>query len=153
MDSRQDLEIQTMMAARAYGISGILFRNALARKLGLNMTDGQCLSILGITGVSSPKELARYTGLTSGSTTAMLDRLEKAGFIRRKPNPEDRRGVLIEITETWGEVAGGLVAGIQEAQKALIADYSDEELAVITDFLIRFAENTKKQTRVIEEDT
>jgi DNA-binding MarR family transcriptional regulator len=152
VDSREDLERQVMMAARESNISSILFRNATARRLGLNITDSVCLSVLAITGVSSPTELARYTGLTSGAATAMLDRLEKADFIRRKPNPEDRRGTLIEITDTWTEKAGRLVSGIQESQMDLVASYSARELEIIADFLTRFADNVKEHTGLIEQD-
>ena len=149
---KRDLEAQVFAAARDNGISSVLFRNAIARRLGLNSTDSECLSLLGIKGVSTPKELAQYTGLTSGSTTAMLDRLEKAGFIRRKPNPEDRRGVLVEIDEKWAETAGPLVRGVQQAHAELIAGYSDEELETIMDFLTRFTNNVTEHTKKIEND-
>ena len=140
------------MAARDQGVSSVLFRNAISRKLGLSVTDSDCLSFLSIKGVATPTELARYTGLTTGSATAMLDRLEKAKFITRKPNPEDRRGVLVEINKQWREAAGPLVAGVQEAHGELIARYSSEELKTIADFLTRFTENVKRQTEKIEED-
>lgn len=152
MDSTRDLEKQVFEAARDNGISSVLFRNAVARKLGLNITDRECLSLLSIKGVSTPTELARFTGLTSGSTTAMLDRLESAQFIRRKPNPEDRRSVLIEITKKWTETAGPLVRGVQQAHAELIASYSDEELETIADFLTRFTNNVIEHTKMIEKD-
>ena len=150
MNFKRDLEKQVFAAARDNGISSVLFRNVIARKLGLNITDGECLSLLSIKGVSTPTELARYTGLTTGSTTAMLDRLERARFIRRKPNPEDRRGVLIEISKKWTETAGPLVGGVQQAHAELIASYSDEELETIADFLTRFTKNVTDQTKRVE---
>jgi DNA-binding MarR family transcriptional regulator len=135
---------------RDNGINSILFRNALARKLNLTVTESMCLSLLGIKGTSTPTELAHYTGLTSGSTTTMLDRLEKAQFITRKPNPNDRRGVLIEINKQYTEITGPLVAGIQKAQKELIASYSEKELKIITDFLTKFTSNVIEQTKKVE---
>ena len=151
MDSRKDLEKQVFLAARDQGISSVLFRNATSRRLGLNATDSECLSLLSIKGVSTPTELARFTGLTTGSTTAMLDRLEKAKFICRKPNPNDRRGVLIEINEQWGVTAGPLVAGVQKAHHELIASYTDQELKTIADFLTRFTSNVTEQTKLLEQ--
>lgn len=127
-----------------------MFKNAVSRKLGLNATDSECLSLLSINGSSTPKELARYTGLTTGSTTAMLDRLEKLGYIKRMPNPNDRRGVIVEVTRRYMEVAGPLVVGVQKAHSELIATYSDKELQVIADFLQRFTHNVTTQTEVIE---
>lgn len=152
MDSRKDLEKQVFLAARDQGISSVLFRNTTRRRLGLNVTDSECLSMLSIKGIATPTELSRYTGLTTGSTTAMLDRLEKAKFIRRKPNPADRRGVLIEINEPWGVAAGPLVAGVQQAHRELIASYTDEELKTIADFLTRFTKNVTDQTKLLEQD-
>lgn len=147
MTSKQDLENQVFAAARDQGISSVLFRNALARKAGLSITDSECLGFLGLQGgTSTPTAIARYTGLTTGSTTAMLDRLEKAGFIRRQPNPNDRRGVLVEITEQWGKTAMPLVAGVQQAHRKLIASYSAPELETIVDFLARFTRNVQTHT-------
>jgi DNA-binding MarR family transcriptional regulator len=148
----RDLEKRVFAAARDNGISAVLFRNAVARKLGVNTTDSECLSLLAIKGVATPKELSSYTGLASGSMTAMLDRLEKAQFIRRRPNPKDRRGVLIEISEKWVEAAEPLVAGVQRAHIELIASYSDEELETIADFLTRFTHNVKEHAKVVSKD-
>jgi DNA-binding MarR family transcriptional regulator len=152
MDSKKDLQIQVFIAAREQGISSVLFRNAIGKKLGLNIADWECLSLLNIKGISTPTKLAHYTGLTTGSTTAMLDRLEKAKFISRKPNPKDRRGVLIEINKEFAEIARPLVAGVQKAHQELIASYTDKELVTIVDFLTRFTKNVKEHTTKIEED-
>ena len=145
-----NLKQQVFLAARDYGISSVLFRNAIGRKLGLNITDYECLSFLTIKGTATPTELAHYTGLTSGSATTMLDRLEERGFIKRKNNPNDRRGVLIEINKEYSEEASKLVAGIQKANNELIDSYSDKELEVIVDFLTRFTNNVTEETKKIE---
>jgi len=150
MHSRKDLQFEVLTAARDLGIGTILFRNTLAKRLGLNLTESLCLTMLGIKGISTPTELARYTGLTTGSTTAMLDRLEKRNFIRRRPNPNDRRGVIIEIDEHYAKIAQELVAGIQKAHRDLIARYSPAELEVIEDFLKRFTENMSVHADRIE---
>lgn len=151
MDSKKDLEKQVMAAARNNGISSVLFRNATARRLGLNATDSECLSYLTIKGGSAtPKEISRYSGLTTGSTTTMLDRLGKSGYITRKQNSTDRRGVIVEITPYWFKAAGPLMADIQRAHQELIASYSVEELETITDFLTRFTKNVTDQTNKLE---
>jgi DNA-binding MarR family transcriptional regulator len=151
MDAKNELRQAVLIAARDNGMSSVLFRHAIGRKLGLNVTDSECLSLLSMRGTSTPTELARYTGLTTGSATAMLDRLERAGFITRRPNPADRRGVLVDITDKWGETAGPLVAGVQRAHAELIARYSDAELETIADFLTRFTDNVREQTAVVED--
>jgi DNA-binding MarR family transcriptional regulator len=138
MGSKKDLEKQVVIVARKYGISSVLFRNAIGNKLGVNATDMECLGLLFFKGISTPTELARYTGLTTGSTTAMLDRLEKAKLIKRKPNPDDRRGVFIEIEKKSAKTVGLLFAKARKAQDGLVARYSEEELEVIADFLEKF---------------
>jgi DNA-binding MarR family transcriptional regulator len=152
VESRKDLEERVFAAARDNGMSSVLFRNAVRRRVGLNVADSECLSLLSISGIANPTELARFTGLSTGSTTAMLDRLEKAKFIRRRPNPEDRRGVLIEINKKWSETAGPLVAGVQKAHKELIASYSADELETIADFLTRFTKNVTEHIKKIESE-
>lgn len=152
MDAKQELEKKVFFAARDQGVSSVLFRNAIARKLRLNATDSECLSFLAIKGTSTPTALANFTGLTTGSTTAMLDRLEKAHFIVRKPNPNDRRGVLIEINPHYTQAAMPLVTGVQKAHKELLAGYSDEDLTVIADFLTRFTKNVTDHTEKIDKD-
>jgi DNA-binding MarR family transcriptional regulator len=153
MKTKKELEKEVLMAARDQGISSVLFRNAIGRRLGLSITDWECLSFLTIKGISTPTELARYTGLTTGSATAMLDRLEKAKYIRRKPNPNDRRGVLIEINEETIATTQPLVAGVVKAHKELLAKYSTKELMVISDFLTSFTKNVKEQTEKLDKDS
>lgn len=146
----QDLPAQVFMAARDQGVSSVLFRRAVSRRLGLSATDSECLSLVSIKGVCTPKELARYTGLTTGSTTAMLDRLEKVGYITRRPNPTDRRGVLVEINQKYTELAMPLVADVQKAHRELISQYSDAELEAIASFLTGFTENVIEATEKLD---
>ena len=94
---RKVLVRQVIGAVRDYNFSNVLFRNTIVEKLGVNITDWECLGLLLQKGVSTPTELSKHTGLTSGATTAMLDRLERSGIIERRRNPEDRRGTLIVI--------------------------------------------------------
>lgn len=148
--SSPQLQKQVFLASRDNGISSVLFRNATGRKLGLNVTDSECLGLLSIQGTATPTEIARYTGLTTGSTTAMLDRLERAKFIRRSPNPKDRRGVIIRIDDKYRQAVWPLVSGIQAAQSKLISSYSDGELQVIADFLRRFSDNVIAHTKKVE---
>jgi len=143
---KQELEREVLMAARDNGIASVLFRNAMGRRLGLGLTEYECLSFLTIKGPSSPTALARYTGLTTGSVTAMLDRLEALGFVARHPNPDDRRGILVDVDPRYQAAAGPLVADVQREHRELLASYTESELALITDFLKRFTENVTKAT-------
>ncbi len=134
-----DLMIRTNVAAREYGIQMTLYRNVIFEKLGVNATDMECLGFLITRRVASPTELARYTGLTSGATTAMLDRLEKGGFIERRPNPDDRRGTLVVLARSGAEKVAPWYAPVGKAQDALVSSYAEAELQLIADFFERYA--------------
>src|SRR6516164_8923526 len=74
----------------------ILFHQAIADRLGMNVTDHKCADILLRSGPITAGELAQRTGLTTGAITGVIDRLEQAGFVRRAKDPGDRRRVIIE---------------------------------------------------------
>ena len=126
--SKIDLVKQLNWGASEYGISTVLFRHAVGGILGVNLTDMECLALIFFKGLASPTELAQYTGLTSGATTAMLDRLEKAHLIERRPNPHDRRGILIVQTNERREEIGGMFIPLRQAIVKLTSSYSEAEL-------------------------
>jgi DNA-binding MarR family transcriptional regulator len=132
------LKKRALMAVRDYGVHLTLFRNAMDEWAGLNTTDMECLRLLFLKGVATPSELARHTGLTSGATTAMLDRLEKAGLIERRPNPDDRRGTLITPGKSSAEKVASWFESARNAQEKLISSYSESELEIIADIFERF---------------
>lgn len=147
-----DLKKRALNAVRDYGVQLTQFRSAMNEWVGLNATDMECLRLLFAKGVSTPSELARQTGLTSGATTAMLDRLEKAGLIERRPNPEDRRGTLIVPAKSSAEKAAGWFESARKAQEELIAQFSEEELEVISDIFERFAKLWEQEREKIRRD-
>ena len=137
--TKTDLKIRALMAVRDYGVNLTHFRNAMNEWAGLNATDMECLRLLSQKGTATPTELARHTGLTSGATTAMLDRLEKAGLIERRPNPNDRRGTLIAPAQSSAEKAASWFESARKAQDELISSYSESELEIVADTFERFA--------------
>jgi DNA-binding MarR family transcriptional regulator len=137
--TKTDLKKRALTAVRDYGVQLTLFRNAMSEWAGLNATDMECLGHLFRKGIATPSELARQTGLTSGATTAMLDRLEKAGLIERRPNPDDRRGTLITPAESAAQKAASWFESARNAQAELISTYSASELEIISDVFERFA--------------
>ena len=139
-----------MQAVAEYGIGVALFRNALAKKLSLTLTESLCLTALGIGQVKTPTEIARFTGLTTGAATSMLDRLEKRRFVRRIPNPHDRRGVIIEIDEGYTVHAANLVSGIQKDHRDHVRRFSEEELEAVERLLRGFNENLAINTNRVE---
>ncbi len=136
--TKADLKKRALMAVRDYGVNLTRLQNATGDRMGLNVTDMQCLRLLFLKGTATPTELARHTGLTSGATTAMLDRLEKAGLIERRPNPNDRRGTLISPVKSAAEKVAAGFESARKAQEELISSYSEEELEIISDAFERF---------------
>jgi DNA-binding MarR family transcriptional regulator len=150
--TKTDLKKRALMAVRDYGIHLTLFQNAMGDRLDLNVTDMQCLRLLFIKGIATPSELARHTGLTSGATTAMLDRLEKVGLIERRPNPDDRRGTLVSPGKSAAEKVASGFESARKAQAELISSYSEEELKIISDVFERFTKLWEQEREKIRRD-
>ena len=147
---KTDLKARALAAVRDYGIHLTLFRNAMSESMGVNVTDMECLRLLFMKGVASPSELARITGLSSGATTAMLDRLEKAGLIERRPNPDDRRGSLVVPAKAGAERVASWFESARKALDELISTYSDDELETIADIFEQFTKLWDGQREKLE---
>jgi DNA-binding MarR family transcriptional regulator len=150
--TKTDLKKRALTAVREYGVHLTLFRNAVSEWAGLNATDMECLRFLFLKGIATPSELARQTGLTSGATTAMLDRLERAGLIERRPNPGDRRGTLITPTNSATEKAASWFESARNSQAELISSYSESELEIISDVFERFTKLWDQEREKIQKN-
>ena len=135
--NKDDLKQQVIIGTREYGIGSVLFRHVVGETLGVNATDMECLGVIFFKGVATPSELAQYTGLSSGATTAMLDRLEKSELIARRPNPKDRRSTHIVLVKETAEKVAPLFASLREAQDQLVSSYSEQELELLSAFFTR----------------
>ena len=108
-----------------------------AEGFGLNRTDLRCLDLLGRAGAVTPTDLAHALGFTTGGITTVIDRLEQAGYARRRVDPADRRRVIIEPTDLVAQRDAEIFGRLIQSTEALIAAYSDADLATIRDFLGR----------------
>jgi DNA-binding MarR family transcriptional regulator len=122
---------------------------ASAERFGLNRTDHRCLDMLGATGRMTAKELAAALGLTTGGVTTVIDRLERSGYARRRPHPNDRRQVLVEATPLTADRADQVFGPLITATRDLAAGYSDPELTVVTDFLRKWRASVTAHTALI----
>ena len=150
--TKTDLKKRALIAVRDYGVQLTLFRNAMTDWAGLNATDMECLRLLFLKGISTPSELAKHTFLTSGATTAMLDRLEKAGLIERRPNPDVRRGTLIVPAKSGAEKAASWFESATRAQDELISSYSEIEMEIIADVFEQFTKLWEQEREKIRRD-
>src|SRR5262245_29004991 len=123
---------------RAQSAATVMFHQAIAERLGMNITDHKAADILTRTGPITAGELAERTGLTTGAITGLVDRLEKAGFVRRAEDPCDRRRVIIvpDVKE-MERVIGPLFVSMAQAAMELCSRYGTKELEVIRDFTAR----------------
>jgi DNA-binding MarR family transcriptional regulator len=104
------------------------------RALGINATDGRCLDIVDRRGLISAGELAAAAGLTTGAVTAVLDRLEEKGLVRRVPDPKDRRRILVEVTERQREEAGRLYYPLKAMADPWFENLSEDDLRLLISF-------------------
>jgi len=97
----------------------------------------QCINLLDLLGPVTPGKLADCTGLTTGGVTVMLDRLQTAGFVKREPNPHDRRSVLVRVNPRKLQMINALYAGINEQLDALLSETPEAELQLVANFFSR----------------
>ena len=81
-----------------FGLQRDRMRAALARHAGISATDLDALEHLEADGPLTQRDLGQRLSLTSGAVTMLVDRLERAGWVHRRPHPGDRRYVLIELS-------------------------------------------------------
>src|SRR2546427_4910306 len=81
--------------ARQHSTATVLFHHAVAERLGLGPTDHKCLDLLRERGTMTGSELSAITDLTSGAITGVVARLERAGYLRREPDPHDGRQQIL----------------------------------------------------------
>jgi DNA-binding MarR family transcriptional regulator len=124
---------------RTISTLNILISQAVAAKLGINSSDFECLDLArkASGGAITAGALAQATGLTSGAITGVLDRLERAGLVRRARDPKDRRKVIVRPTPCVEKTVPPLFEPLHRAMTAMWSSYSDAELELILDFLTK----------------
>jgi len=106
-----------------------------ALRYGINRTDLRALDLIGQAEVTSPTALAAALGMSTGATSAVLDRLEAAGYARREPDPSHRRRTLVRQTRRAEELGEAIFAPVISGTLSQAAGYPDTALAAIAEFL------------------
>lgn len=132
----EDSSAEKLLATlRRFAFERHRYLNRLARSQHLTRAEFDSLDLLQEAGELRPSELARRLGLTTGAVTSILDRLEKARLVKRFPNPNDRRSVVIRLTkraDAAGKVAlSGYVSHVIAEGKRM----SPEERELVIRFL------------------
>lgn len=129
----------------------VVFHEAVGRLLGLSSVERKCIDVLQRLGPVSAGTIGEHTGLTTGAVTGLMDRLEKAGYIRRARDPQDRRKVVVELlpNKRMDALMGAAFAPFIEDMTTLMTRYDAVELHAITDWVGRTTEILVTNTRRI----
>nr|WP_236715062.1 MarR family transcriptional regulator [Nonomuraea pusilla] len=136
---------------RRYLSAVMLHGHASAKACDLGATDLYALNVLELSGPMTPGELGARTGLTTGPTTRLIDRLEQAGYVRRVPASDDRRKVIVEPV---GKPAGldQVMAPARQKVGEILAGYSPEQLDVLFDYFDRAARAYEEAADVLRSE-
>ncbi|SEM25497.1 MarR family winged helix-turn-helix transcriptional regulator [Nonomuraea pusilla] len=138
MSNRQELMRRIIAESQRHYAAYVLFNQAMADELGLHPTDLQCVSMLDLEGGPvTTGQIAKFTGLTPGSASRLVDRLEKAGLAVRQSDPGDRRRALVALAPGMRERIAAAWSRPGTAYGQVLGAYSDEELGIISDYLRR----------------
>src|SRR6478735_6267945 len=134
-ETRPDLAVGALqVTARLSRIGPLLARRQedVFGRFGLSRGEVGALSALRISGPPyrlSPTRLAKGLMLSSAGITSRIDRLERRGLVRRLPDPDDRRGVIVELTDEGARLVDEAVAAVAESDRQLLARLDADEIA------------------------
>lgn len=117
------------------------WENDMVRGTGLTLQQVHTIEVLGAQGAMRMKELAAMMGITTGTMTINIDKLEKAGYVERKPNESDRRSIFVSLTKNGED----LFVSHDELHLTLTEDIAssldEHEKKILTDLLGRLIDS------------
>jgi DNA-binding MarR family transcriptional regulator len=147
-------EIVGRLAGR-HSTAVVLFHQAVAERLGLGPTDHKCLDLLRERGSIAAGEtitaskLAAITGLTTGAMTGVVARLERAGFLRREPDPHDQRRQRLHPDMERAQEIHSVFAPIRKDVATLLQGFDTHQLTAIAEFLAQSTEFAYRHTALL----
>jgi DNA-binding MarR family transcriptional regulator len=117
----------------------LVFHEAVAERLGINATDLKCLELAADEEPITPTRLAELAGLTSGAITGVLDRLERARIVRREPDPEDRRRIIVRVLPDRARELAAIYQPLLTATAELADHLEPAQRTALTEYLERAA--------------
>ena len=131
-------DVKERLAALSRELSGatVLFHAQVAEQVGLSPTDHKCLDLALRSDVPlTAGQIAERSGLSTGAVTGVIDRLERAGYVRRVRDPHDRRKVLVEVSKNNLTAYGDAFDGLWLALDRALANYTPDELKAIERYI------------------
>jgi DNA-binding MarR family transcriptional regulator len=134
--AQPDTILAVLTALRETSANSVMYSQATADRAGLHTTDMECLDHLLLRGPMTAGRLSELTGLSSGTMTALIDRLEHAGYVRRERGTRDRRQVVVvPVEEKVDRDLTPITQPLGEAVYVALQAYSEQELQLILRFL------------------
>ncbi|MEY4578638.1 MAG: hypothetical protein RL701_3341 [Pseudomonadota bacterium] len=132
-----------------------MLHTVVAERLGLNPSDHKCADLLltESAGVSTPGQLAELTGLSTGAITGVLDRLERAGFVVRQPDPEDRRRTIVRLTPERTPNMKHIFSPLAQGMAQLCESYTSDELKLVLRFMRESEQMAERAMVVVRQHT
>ncbi|MDF2727216.1 MAG: putative transcriptional regulator, MarR family [Nitrososphaera sp.] len=148
MSNREEIIQAIIEKRREMSTETIMFHQSVADVLGLHITDHKCLDLIRQYGAMPAGRIAELTGLTTGAVTGIIDRLEKAGYVRRANDPKDRRRTIVEPirNKKWERKIEAIFIPFHERMHKLLSSYSDGELDFLLDVLTKSIEQTREES-------
>jgi DNA-binding MarR family transcriptional regulator len=134
-EERMELAIELQRALQRGTMWTVLLHHTVAAKAGINVTDAQCANLLSLDGPMTPGQLAQAMGITTGGAiTAVIDRLEKAGYVKRTRDADDRRRVIVELIPENVERIAAYFEPIAQVTRERFLALTEDELRFLLDF-------------------
>jgi len=141
---------ELMLDVKKFTRSTLLLQNIIAENMGLHVTDAECIDFLQEMGPSTAGDLAKATRLTTGAITNVIDRLEKAGYVKRSHHPADRRKVIVSFIPQKHATAKKQYASLANNIQTLFSGYTDSQLKFLISHTKELTEIYEKHSRNIE---
>ena len=119
-------------------VLGAELDRVVAASIGLNQAGTNTLAVVeGAKRPLTPSEISERTLISSATMTSTLDRLERQGWVRRVPNPDDRRSVLVEVTEAGRALCDQFLPGIHTVERSVMSELSPDERSQLLELLAK----------------
>jgi DNA-binding MarR family transcriptional regulator len=125
--------------------ASVLFHEAIARRLGLTAVEHKALGAIVRGGPMPAGALAPQLGVGASAVTGIVDRLVRSGYVERRPDPVDRRRILIAATSATPDLSA-IFADLGREMAAVTSRYDTGQLAAISDYVERTIEVLRAQT-------
>jgi DNA-binding MarR family transcriptional regulator len=146
----REAKVRELLAAmREQASRTLMFHQAVTDLVGLGPTDMKALDLARGEKYLTAGRLAEATGLSTSATTAVLDRLERRGFVRRERDPADRRKVVVVPTGRHDAELEPIFSRIADLTRQALDDYDEDQLALLVGFIQRLNATAQAVTRSI----